>query len=73
MRFQIVEPCQDVQEGEEKFGTEVKKLPINTAESEGRESWPCVVTVQLRWDPTSIRDTCVLLVRNFAKDYVCRP
>ena len=73
MRFQIVEPCQDVQEGEEKFGTEVKKLPINTAESEGRESWPCAVTVQLRWDPTSIRDTCVLLVRNFAKDYVCRP
>ena len=73
MRFQIVEPCQDVQEGEEKFGTEVKKLPTNTAESEGRELWPCAVTVQLRWDPASSRDTSVPLVRNFAKDYVCRP
>ena len=53
MRFQIVEPCQDVQEGEEKFGTEVKKLPTNTAESEGRESWPCAVTVLSRQDHTT--------------------
>ena len=35
--------------------------------------WPCAVTVQLRWDPASTRDTSVPLVRNFAKDYVCRP
>ena len=32
----------------------VKRFPVNTLESEGRVSWPCAVTVLLRWDPASI-------------------